>query len=174
MGELLVRFVKSVIQIVWLRRIPCSPKLFSSRKEIPSPSRRLIVMLQGDVLLPTLKDIQYRVEETPSTNTRTPARWMDVPHSTVWSFYMSRNCTLTIPRRYMQWVQLILHSVLISVCGSYPVVCKSPSFHDRYSPQMNASSFETLQLFQTHETVMFRMTKTPCPARPWIPATFRH
>ena len=45
-------------------------------------------------------------------------------------FCVSSNYALTIPKGYMQWFLLILHSVLISVCCSYIIMWKSPSFHD--------------------------------------------
>ena len=74
-------------------------------------------------------------------------------------FCMNSNYTLIIPIGYMQCIQPILHSVLISVCFSYTNVWKSPSLHDRYFPPMNVGSLGTL--FYTHETAMFWMTKPP-------------
>ena len=77
---------------------------------------------------------------------------------------MGSNYTVTIPRGYMLCVQTILHSALISVCCSYTVAWKSPSFHDRYSSPMNVCSLGTL--FYTHETAMFGITQTQMPSTP--------
>ena len=52
----------------------------------------------------------------------------------------------------MQWIQPILHSERIFVCGSYTVMWKSPSFHDRYSSPVNVDSLRTL----------FKLTKRSC------------
>ena len=124
-----------------------------SRTDCGAPRRRTTPNFEEDIL--------HCIEETPSMITQTIARGMGVPHSTVWEVCMSSNYTFTIPRGYMQWIQPILHSVLISVCGFYTVLWKSHSFHDRYSSPMNVGSLGMLLL--THKTAMCGMMKTPMP-----------
>ena len=100
---------------------------------------------RGGVALPTLKRTYCIALNRPCRQVPEPLRveWMCliVPSGRLCT---SSNFALTIPRGYMQWVQPISHSVLISVCGSYTVVWKSPSFHDRYSSLMNVGSLGTL------------------------------
>ena len=107
-----------------------------------SSSTGLIVMLQGGVELPTSKRTYCIVLKRPRQRAPEPLRLecmcLIVPSG---RFCMNRNYH---PQRNQAWVQPILHSMLISVCGSYTVVWKSPSFHDRYSSPMNVGSLGTL------------------------------
>ena len=82
-GELLVGFIKSIIHIVWLHRIPKVIQRLQergtftvNRADCGAPRRRHTPNFEEDVL--------HRVEEIPSTNTRTIVCGMGVPHSTVW------------------------------------------------------------------------------------------
>ena len=94
MGELLVRFIKSVIHIVCFHRITCSPKLFNGF----GTSTGLILVIQGGVALPTLKRTYCIVLK--KSRQRVPelllVEWvcLIVPSG---RFCMSSNYTLTIP-----------------------------------------------------------------------------
>ena len=83
------------------------------------------------VALSTLKRTYYIALKRPHQRVPEPLRkeWGCLIVPSGW-FCMSSKYALTIPRWYMQWVQPILHSMWISLCGSYIVVWKSPSFHD--------------------------------------------
>ena len=61
-----------------------------NRVDCGAPRRRRTPDFEEDVL--------HRVEETPTTSTRTIALGKGVPHSTVWGFCIRSNYTLTIPR----------------------------------------------------------------------------
>ena len=93
---------------------------------------RLIVVLQGGVTTPTLNRTYCIALRDPSMSTQTILEWVCLI-VTSGRFFMSSNYTITISRGYIQWVQPILNPVLISVYGSYTVVWKRPTFHDRYS-----------------------------------------
>ena len=144
MGELLLGFIKSIIHIVWTPSHTLFAKVIQqfrgrgtftvSRADCGAPRRCRTPNFEEDVL--------HRVEETPST--------VPEPLHMEWvclivlseRFCMRINYTLSIPRGYMQWVQPILHSVLIYVriCGSYIVVWKSLTLHDRHSSLTNVGS----------------------------------
>ena len=157
MTELLIRFIMSIIHIVWLHHIPFLPKLLKgSRKEVPSTTTWLIVVLQGGISLPTMKRTYCIALERPCQRVPKPLRVEWVCLIVLFDRFGMSCYTLTILRGYIQWVQPILHS--------YTIVWKSPIFHDRYSSLMHVASLG--MLFKTHETAMFGLTKTTMRSTP--------
>ena len=73
-----------------IQRLRESGTFTVSRSDCGAPRRRRTPDFEEDVL--------HRVEETPTTSTRTIALGKGVPHSTVWGFCIRSNYTLTIPR----------------------------------------------------------------------------
>ena len=166
-GELLVGFIKSIIHIVWLHRIPKVIQRLQergtftvNRADCGAPRRRHTPNFEEDVL--------HRVEEIPSTNTRTIVCGMGVPHSTVWEVLHEQQLHSYHPQRvhamgpgnfalrtnFFVW---FLHCCVEETQFPWQIL---------FTDECRFTRVTVLNL----QTDMFGMTKIPMPRMPMDPS----